>query len=174
MKVRLLVAMVFFSVCVGQGSAQDRELDRLDEKVKRHIEAKMLGWEHRRGEPMLHSTNVIIEVWSFPEKGVKIQIVPYKSAQEALEVLKGFVKYESDKEQLKGLGDEAYSWGVRSANVVFARGRFLVYVEAGANVDADPKAGSLRGPERFEKEKAEVKRLSKEFAQHVVDALDSP
>jgi hypothetical protein len=150
------------------------DLDRVDEKISRHIETKMPGWKHRRGEPMLHSTNILIELWSFPEKGVKIQIVPYTSAEAAREVLRGFLKYERDKEEQKDLGDEAYSWGFRRANVVFVRGKFIVYVEAGANIDADPKARRLSEPERFEMEKAEVKRLSREFAQHVVDAIDAP
>jgi hypothetical protein len=123
---------------------------------------------------MSHSSNVLIEVWSSSEQGVTIQIVPYKSAQEARKVLEGFIKYENDKEEVKGLGDEAYIWGVRRANVVFTRGRFVVYVEAGVNIDADPNARKLSGPERSEREKAEVKQLSREFAKHMVDAIDLP
>jgi hypothetical protein len=172
---RIFVALVLSVVCITQAWAQGQvDLDRLEEKISRHIETKMPGWTHRRGEPMLNSTNVLIEVWSFPEKGVKIQIVPYKSAQEAREVIRGFLRYESDKEELKGLADEAYAWGVRRADVVFVRGRFIVYVEAGANIDADPVARMLSGPERFEREKTEVKRLSNEFAKHLVTAIDLP
>ena len=175
MKRQVLVALVFSSVCIAQVWAQGQvDLDRLEVKLSRHIETKMPGWKHRRGEPMSHSSNVLIEVWSFPEKGVKIQIVPYKSAQEAREVLKGFLKYESDKEELEGLGDEAYAWGVRRADVVFIRGKFIVYVESGANIDAEPDARRLSEPERFEREKTEVKRLSMEFAKHMVNALDLP
>jgi hypothetical protein len=172
---RIFVALILSSLCISQARAQGLvDLDRLEEKLSRHIETKMPGWKHTRGEPMLNSPNVLIEVWSFPEKGVKVQIVPYKSAQEAREVLRGFLKYERDKEELTGLGDEAYAWGVKKADVVFVRGKFIVYVEAGANIDADPDARKLSGPERFEREKTEVKRLSKEFAQHMVSAIDLP
>jgi hypothetical protein len=172
---RLLIALAFPLFCFTHAWAQGQvDLDRLEERLSRHLETKLPGWTHRRGVPMLHSSNVLIEVWSAPEKGVTIQIVPYKSAQEAREVIKGFLKYENDKEELKGLGDEAYAWGVRRANVVFVRGKFIVYVEAGANIDADPDARRLSALERFEREKTEVKRLSKEFAEHVVSALDSP
>ena len=104
----------------------------------------------------------------------KFRSFPYKSAQEAREVLRGFLKYESDKEELKGLGDEAYAWGVRRANVVFIRGKFIVYVEAGCNIDADPNAQMLSAQERFEREKTELRRLSREFANHVSTAIDLP
>jgi hypothetical protein len=175
MRRRIFVALVLSVVCITHAWAQGQvDLDKLEEKLSRHIETKLPGWTHRRGVPMLNSPNVLIEVWSFPEKGVKIQIVPYKSAQEAREVLRGFLKYESDKEELKGLGDEAYAWGVRRADVVFIRGKFVVYVEAGANIDADPDARRLSEPERFEREKTEVKRLSMEFAKHMVSAIDLP
>ncbi len=172
---RIFVALVLSGLCISQAQAQGQvDFDRLDEKLSRHIETKMPGWKHRRDQPMLNSPNVLIEVWSFPEKGVKIQIVPYKSAEEAREVLRGFLKYERDKEELKGLGDEAYAWGVKRADVVFLRGKFIVYVEAGTNIDADPTARRLSALERFELERTEVKRLSKEFAEHIVGAIDAP
>lgn len=175
MKSRALIALALSCLCITQARAQGQvDLDRLEEKLSRHIETKMPGWTHRRGSPMLNNPDVLIEVWSFPEKGVKIQIVPYKSAEEAREVLRGFLKYASDKEELKGLGDEAYSWGVRRADVIFRRGRFMVYVEAGANIDAEADVRKRSEPERFEREKTEVKRLSREFAKHMVDAIDLP
>ena len=63
---------------------------------------------------------------------------------------------------------------VRKANVVFTRGKFVVYVEAGANIDADPEARKLTILERSDREKTEVQRLSKEFAHYTVSALDAP
>lgn len=172
---RLLVALVMLGLCVVHVGAQSQvALDRLEEKLDRHLEGKMPGWTHRRGEPMLNSTNVLIKVWRAPEKGVKIAIVPYSSVQEAREVLRGFLKYEKEKEELKGLGDEAYSWGIRRANVVFVRRNFVVYIEAGVNIDADPSSRSLSSTERFEREKTAVRLLSKDFAKHTADAVDLP
>jgi hypothetical protein len=172
---KLIFALALLGVCFNQGQAQAKvDLDRLEEKLSHHIETKMPGWKHRRGESMLTGPNVLTEVWSSPEKAVKIRIVAYNSVQEAREVLRGFLQYESDKEELKGLGDEAYAWGIRRADVVFVRGKLIVYVEAGADIDADPSVRKLSGPERFEREKIEVKRLSKEFAKLVVDAIDLP
>ncbi|MGH9972259.1 MAG: hypothetical protein ACREBG_31315 [Pyrinomonadaceae bacterium] len=175
MKNRVFVAFLLLGLCATQVAAQGQpDLDRLDEKLSRHIETKMPGWKHKRVEPFMNSPNVLVEVWSLPKRGVMVQIVQYKSHQEAREVLRGFLQYESEKEELKGLGDEAYAWGIRRANVVFTRGNFIVYVEAGADIDADPEARGLSGPQRFDREKTEVKRLSTEFAKHMVSAIDLP
>jgi len=75
---------------------------------------------------------------------------------------------------LGNLGDEAYSWGNARANVVFRRDRFIVYVSTTANIDADPDARDLTGSQRTERTRSEMKKLSKQFAKDVVDAIDTP
>ncbi len=175
MKNRFFPAILFASLIAAQVVAQSRpDLNELGEKVNRHIETKMPGWKHKRVEPFMNSPNVFIEVWSFPTKGATVQIVPYKSRQEAREVLRSFLKYEKEKEEIKGLGDEAYVWGIRRANVVFTRGKFIVYVEAGVDIEADPEARKLSGPEMFERQRTAAKQLSKDFAKLLVDAIDLP
>jgi hypothetical protein len=88
--------------------------------------------------------------------------------------LKGFLKYESQKEELKGYGDEAYGWGYGTSRVVFRRGRFIVYVSTYAEVDSDPDARSLSQSEKGEREKSETRRLNREFAKHILTAIDLP
>lgn len=148
---RIFVAFLLLGVCFAQALAQARQdLVVPDKEGPQPFREKMPAWKHRRVEPFMNTPNDLIEVWTARDKGVKIRIVSYKSAQEAREVIRGFLKYEKDKEELNGLGDEADSWGVRRANVVLARGRFIVYIEAGADIDADPQARRLSALERFD------------------------
>jgi hypothetical protein len=176
MKSRIFVVLVLSGLFLSQGAAaqDESELNTLDDKFRHLVATKMPGWKHKRVAPMMHSANVRIQVWSFPNRAVKISIVPYKSAQEAGEVLRGFIKYESQKEELKGLGDEAYGWGYGRSNVVFTRGKSIVYVSTYAEVDSEPEARSLSQAEKGEREKSEMRRLSREFAKHMVSAIDLP
>ena len=75
---------------------------------------------------------------------------------------------------MKGLGDEAYGWGYGMSNVVFTRGKSIVYVSTYAEVDSEPEARSLSQAEKGEREKSEMRRLSREFAKHMVSAIDLP
>ena len=71
----------------------------------------MTGWTHKRVEPIKGSKGVLVETWSFPNKGVKVAVSTLKSAEEARRSLEGFVKDTKEAELLKGYGDEAYIWG---------------------------------------------------------------
>lgn len=150
------------------------DLDRLDEKLSSHVDTKMPGWNHRRGEPIAGSTNVLIEIWPSPNRQVNVSIIPHKSPEAARAAMREGVKYERQKEALMGLGDEAYAWGYELANVKFTRGRFNVYVSAGANVYEDLDARTLSEAERRGREYSEMRRLSREFAKHLADAIDLP
>lgn len=175
LKNRILIALLFSGLCVTQTAAQvPIDLDRLEDKLSRHVGTKMPGWSHRRGEPITGSTGVLIEIWSFPGRHVKVAIVPRKNPDGGRDALREFVKYERQKEELKGLGDEAYAWGYQLANVVVIRGGFSVYVSASADVFEDPDWRTLSELERSRRESSEVKRLSREFAKHLVDAIDLP
>jgi len=43
-----------------------------------------------------------------------------------------------------------------------------------AEVDSDPDARMMSRAQRGERERSEMKRLSKEFAKHMTDAIDAP
>lgn len=172
---RLLLWLLWSTIFFIPTAAQDQsDLDQLDAKTKRHIETKMPGWTYRRGQPIQGSQNVLIGRWGSANRIVSISVVPHKSANEARQALNDFVKYDRKIERLNGLGDEAFGWGYGQANVVFRRGRFNVYVNTYAEVDADPDAGMLRSEQRGERERLEMRRLSREFAKHMVSALDLP
>lgn len=172
---KLFLGLVFASIFVTAAAAQNRsDLDQLDAKAKGYIETKMPGWKHRRGKPIKGSENVLIERWGSTNRIVSISVVPHKSDDEARQALSDFVKYDRKTERLNGFGDEAFGWGYGQANVVFRRGRFNVYVSTNADVDADPDVKTLSSEQRGEKERLEMRRLSREFAKHMVCALDLP
>jgi hypothetical protein len=165
--------VVFLGLLIVQGVAQDQaELEKLDDKLNRHVATKMPGWNHKRGEPIQGSKNVLIERWGTSNRVVTVSIVPHKSASEAREALIDFVKYDRDKEELIGLGDQAVAWGYGLSNIVLRRGRFNVYVSSYAELDSDPEARSLTEREKGERESIEMRRLSREFAKLMADAMN--
>lgn len=175
MKKVLFAIVMSVLATVGAATAQvDADLGRLEEKASRHLENKMPGWKHKRGEPVRGSESVLVDFWSFPNRNVKIAVVPYSSGQKAKEAFEEFMKYQPKREELKGLGDDAYCWGYALSNVTFRRGKYIVYLSSFAAVDSDPDARSLSPEQREERQKSEVRRWSREFAKHMATAIDQP
>lgn len=176
MKQRVLIAFVLLPILLGYLYAQaSAELDRLDEKLTRHFEKAMPNWKHERVEPIAGSgDNVLIEFWSFSNRKVKVSVLLHKSVAQAEEVIKDHAKYSLNKQTLTGLGDEAYASGYGSSDVAFRKGKFTVYFSTTADVDADADAQELTQLQRTEREQAEMQRWSREFAQQVVTAMDTP
>lgn len=176
MKRQIIVAgLILLVLLTGQVAAQnDPELDRAQEKLTRHIESKMPGWKHRRGEPIQGSKGVLIDRWSAANRVVTISVVQYDSVRSAQEVLQPLIKYEKQKEELQGFGDEGYAWGYGLSNIVFRRGKLIVYVSTYAEVESDPDARGLTSSQRGERERSEMRRLSEEFGKHAVTALNLP
>lgn len=175
MKYRTVILVVLSGLFIAYATAQAQvDLDRLDEKLNHHLEKKLTGWSHKRIEPIQGSKGVLISVWSFQNRGVKIAVSTVKSADEARRSLQGFVKDTKEAQFLKGFGDEAYAWGFEGSDIVVRRGRYIIYINAGASVDEDPDARALSRSERRAREYSEMKRLTKEFAKYMVDAIDLP
>jgi hypothetical protein len=119
MKSRIVIAVVLSILVSSYVIGQDKsELDRLDERFSHQLGARLPGWKHERGEAMQGSTNVLIQYWSFENRRVKLAIIQQKSAQEAREKMQLVAKDMKDAKELKGFGDEAYSWGYADSRVV--------------------------------------------------------
>ncbi len=176
MKVPILSAFVLLTFLLSYTSAQDAaEINRLDEKLTRYFEKTMPDWKHERVEPIAGSgDNVLIEFWSFSNRKIKVSVLLHTSVEDAQEVIKQHARYSLNRETLTGIGDEAYASAYASALVAFKKGKFTVYVHTNADVDADADAQSLTQEQRTEREKSEMRRLSREFAQHVATAMDAP
>jgi hypothetical protein len=175
MKNLILLALCLLGLSVTSGVAQDQaELEKIDDKLSRHLATQMPGWKHKRGEPVEGSKNVVIERWGTSNRSVTISIVPHKTANEAREALINFVKYDRDKQDLEGLGDQAIAWGYGLSNIVLRKGRFNIFVSSYAELDSEPDSRSLTVPEKGERDRLEGGRLSREFARHIMKALNAP
>lgn len=110
MRTIFLVACVMLGLFPLKVVAQGQlDLDALDNKLSRHLETKMPGWNHERGESMRGSANVLDAAWSSPNKKIKVAILPHNSPEEARAAIREGRKYGCQKEELQGLGDEAYA-----------------------------------------------------------------
>lgn len=167
----VVLSGLFLTAALAQAQV---DLDILEGKVVQHVKAIKPGWQHKRIEPITGSTNVLVANWSFPKRGVRVSIIPHKSAAEARAALRAFVKYDREKEELNDIGDEGYAWGFERSNVAFTKGKFNVFVSAGADVDHDPDARRLSNSEKRAREYSEIKRLTREFAKHTADAVALP
>ena len=134
----------------------------------------MPGWSYQRIEPMQGSTGVLIQVWKFQNRAVRIVAVSKKSAAEAKESMRNFPRNVKEAQPWSEAGDEGYAWGYELRQIHFRRGKIIFDIEVGADVVADADAKNLTAIERGAREKAEVKKWTKEFANHVVDAVDAP
>jgi hypothetical protein len=169
MKHQVLTIFVLFALLATSALAQqDSELDKLDEKLVHQFEKTMPEWKHERVEPIAGSVGVLIQFWSFGDRKVKVSILLHKSVEEARATIQTHVRYSFNSETLTGIGDEAYSSsGHESWLVAFRRGKFTVYIYVPADVGVGPD-GQSPTPERLEREKAEMKQLSRELAKQVV------
>jgi hypothetical protein len=171
----ILATLALFGTLVMPSVAYAQsDLDKLDEKLTRQLEKAMPGWKHERVEPFGDSGNVLIQFWSFSERKVKISIIVHQSASEAREVFERHARYESNKEQLSDLGDEAFAEGYGSADVAFRKGKMTVYVSTTAEIGARPEERMLNQSERFALMRSEMRRWSREFARHSAQAIDGP
>jgi len=165
------LSLVLLSHAIGQGQL---DLDRLDEKFAHQLQRELPGWKHERGKPMNGGTTLLIQYWSLSNRKIKIAISPQKSAEEARDRIQNFGKTMKEAVELSGFGDEAYSWGYEGSNIVFRRGKFVVFVSTYAEVESDPDARSLTPEQRNERQRSEVNRWSREFARHMAAAIDQP
>lgn len=170
-RVLILVLMV---AALPVSATQGRfDLDKLNEKFVRHFEKVLPGWEHRRVQPADKDENVMIQFWSLGNRKIKISVLPHSSAEAARDALKSFVGSDPKRESLQ-FGDEGYAWGYGGGSIALRKGRLTIYIRGFADIDSDADARSLSQDQRFDREKAEIKRLSREFAKHAVNAVDAP
>jgi hypothetical protein len=175
MKKLILVAVVFFTVFLISAAAhQQTDLDQVGDKLSRYIAVQMPGWQHKRGTPIQGSKDVVVETWTFPNRVVKISMMRSQSVEDARERLMKFAQEETDARELKGFGDQAYSWGNEGSNIIFRKGKYTLYVTTIADVYRDADAPGLSREQKRERRKSEMKRLSKEVAKHAAAAIDEP
>jgi hypothetical protein len=171
MQIHLISALVFLGMLASTAMAQDDgELERVATKVTQHIATQMPGWQNKR--LIQPSKNVVIDFWSIPNRIVKISLIQQESDEETRTSLAKFARHEPNILAVKGLGDEAYSWGYGGSNIVFRRGKYSVWVSTNAEVDHDADAAVLSWEQKSERKISEERRLSKEFATRAADVIN--
>jgi hypothetical protein len=174
MNCRLILLPLLMVLALGQALAQEQpDLDRLDEKFRAHLKTRMPGWTYKRGQPIEGSKGVLIQNWYYPNRGVRIAVSSAKSAEEARDEMQRFMR-EVKGQPLQGFGDDAFVWGFEGSDLEVRRGRFIIDLNAGADVASDPDARTLTRAQQHTRQQAEVKRIIREFAKHAVDATDLP
>jgi len=174
MKRSILLLIVFFVTIMVLFAQQQTDLDRTGDKLARNMSDRMPGWQHRRGNLIRGSSGVIVEIWTLPNRIVKVSLIQRESVDDAREKLARFAQEEGGLQEVRGFGDEAYAWGDEGANIVFRRGKYTIYVTTIADVDRDADAPSLGQEQKKQRRSSEMKRLTKEVAKNAAGAIDIP
>jgi len=122
-------------------------------------------WIAQRVEPvaaMKGSKNVLLQQWSSESQSVRIAIVMRNSQDDTRKVMGDLVRDGNVKEILVGLGDEGVAWG--RGSVSFRRHNLTVDVSA---LTTTPALDVTKATANL----AEERKLSKEFARLVADAI---
>jgi hypothetical protein len=172
MKRLILLVIVLFGPAIMLVAQEQTELEQTGNKLARDMADRMPGWQHRRGNLIKGSSGVVVEIWTLPNRIVKVSMMKRDSVDDAREKLAKFAQEEGGLHELKGFGDEAYAWGDDGANIVFRRGKYTIYITTIADVDRDSDSSALSPQERHARKASEMKRLSKQVAKEAVDALD--
>src|SRR2546423_6373101 len=104
------VMLVGLALLTGRASAQS-ELGQLTDKLKDVIKTEKPLWKCKRSEGAFGATNVQIVHCSLSNRSVNIAIQAHDSVADAQRALQQFVNRDSQRRQLRDLGDEAWWLG---------------------------------------------------------------
>lgn len=144
--------ILFIALMMGLApahAAQDysRRLDSVLESIKKHLAEKKPKFTHRSIEPIKGSRNVSVNNWESADRGLRVSIIAYGSAEEAAAAMRQSVPF-GIKDKLPLLGDGGYSWGMGGTNIGFRKDDLTIWIS---------------GPEEA--------ALSKEFAEIIAAAI---
>ncbi len=160
-----LILATLVSVTVGQGKV---DVDRLREKIASQLQSKLSGWRYKPVEAFGPTSSVLVQVWSSENKTVKIAVATRQSVEDAKKEIRSFLQFRRDPEELTGFGDEAFAPERDGPDIVFRRGRHVIYINTRVEADNDSlDTQNLSTPEREAQRKAEVQRIGKEFAKQL-------
>jgi hypothetical protein len=159
-----LMMVTLVSVTSAQGKP---DLDRLDEKIRSHLELKLPGWRHKRLSPFGGTSTVLDQTWSSGNRIVTVAVAVRQSVEDAKKEMKSFLQFRRDPEELSGFGDEAFAPERDGSSVVVRRGRYVIYISTVAEIESDADARNLSEVELAARRKSEVKRIGREFAKQL-------
>ena len=164
MKTLISVGIILAVLAFAQTQRKE-DLDGLSEKIINHLESKLPGWQHRRLPPFgTPESKVVDQVWSIPNRIVKVAVAVRGSAEDAKKEIRSFLEFRQDPQELTGIGDEAF-WPERNGpSLVLRKGRYVIYLSIVLFVEEDPDAQKLTKAEQQARAKSETERILKEFA----------
>jgi hypothetical protein len=173
MKFVLFLIVLLLSLMTGNSFAQDGQsvspqLSKVDKALECLGSKSSSGWKRERVQPIIKGENVLVDVWSFCDRRVKVSILPHVSQAEAVKAIQGFASTTKSKKVL-GIGDDAYVWGFGN-QIAMRKGSFTVYV--GAVSSLDTMLPFLESEEKSALLLAELSALNKSFAKQVAFVLD--
>jgi len=164
MKTLISVGIILTVLALAQ-SQQKEDLDGLSEKISSHLESKLPGWQHRRLPPFgTPESKVVVQVWSIPNRIVKVAVAVRGSVEDAKKEIRSFLQFRREPQELTGFGDEAF-WPERNGDdLVLRKGRYVIYLSIVVYVEEDSDAQNLTKAEQQARTKADTERILKEFA----------
>lgn len=154
MKILMSAGIIFAALAsvAGQGT---RDVDRLDEKIRSHLEFALPGWNHKRVPPIKGSKNVMVHFWySAANVNVKVDVSVRPTADDAKREIRSFLEFRKKPLELKEFGEEAFTPEFDGSDLVLRKGRYVIYLSM---VDLD--AGQPRNDE--------LKKTGREFAKQL-------
>ena len=160
--IALIALSLFASVAVATYTQNTAELTALADKLASSIQSQKPDWKYQSVQPITGSGDVILQQWTLDNQSIRIAITSYKSAQDAAAAISQLAREGQATERSQGLGDEGITWG--RGVVSFRKRNFTIDVSA-TNTKPTLDRSELN------KNAAEERKLAKEFALMVADAI---
>jgi hypothetical protein len=138
------------------------ELSTLGDRVVSHIQTQKPDWKYEKVQPIADSTDVILQQWTLDNCSIRIAIISHKSMPDAATAISKLAREGKLSERFQGLGDEGMMWG---RGVVSFRKRNLTIDVSATNTDP------ILDLNEAAKNTADERKLAKEFAMFVADAI---
>src|SRR5437660_1300988 len=138
------------------------DLTRLGDVIANSIQLKKPEWHFESLVPMRESEKVILQQWTFGDQSLRVALVPHNSPEDAARAMSDVARDGQSIEAVPDLADEGFAWG--RGIVSFRKQNVTIHVSAvTTNVTRDPKVVA--------KNVKEERKLCKEFARLIADAI---
>ena len=160
--IAVIALSLFTSAAVASHTQNTAELAALADKVVSSVQGQKPDWEYQSIQPITGSNDVILQQWTLDNQSIRIAITSYKSAQDAAAAISQLAREGPATERSQGLGDEGITWG--RGVVSFRKRNFTIDVSATNNKPTLDRS-------ELNKNATEERKLAKEFARMVADAI---
>ena len=155
----VLISLVGVHTFIHAQNSSD--LSTLGDQIVKHIQSQV-DWKYQNVPPITGSSNVIVQQWTLDNRSVRIAIVSHNSTREAAAAISKLASEGQLSERLQGFGDEGMTWG--RGVVSFRKQNLTIDVSA---TNTNPELDTTEAA----KNTADERKLAKEFAQFVADAI---